>query len=249
MDIVYILSISVAAFLLAGTIKGIAGIGLPTASIALMTLALDPRVAIALVLFPMLGSNIWQVWRAGHIRRTARRYGVFSVILVLGVGATAYATREASDRALLAILGVAVLIFVVLQWRQLVPRISARFDTWAQVGFGLFAGIIGGMTAAWAPPMAMYLAAKQVDKDEFVRATGFMISLGSIPLVLVYVQLGFMTGPLAGISAALLIPTLIGFSMGEAIRARLSAEAFRAALLCLFAVLGLNLIRRAIWYV
>lgn len=249
MDLVSVTLIAAAAFLLAGTIKGLAGIGLPTASIALMTLALDPRVAIALVLFPMLGANIWQVWRVGHIRRTARRYWIFSTILVIGVGLTAYVTRDASDRALLAILGIVVLIFVLLQWRQLVPQLSARFDAAAQIGFGIFAGVIGGMTAAWAPPMAMYLAAKRVDKDEFVRATGFMITVGSVPLLLTYLQLGFMTGPLASVSLAMLVPTLIGFSVGEAIRARLSPEGFRKAILVLFAVLGLNLIRRAIWYV
>lgn len=237
------------AFLIAGTIKGIAGIGLPTASIALMTLVLDPRVAIALVMFPMLGSNMWQLQRSGHLHRTARRYGLFALILVLGVALTAYATRDASDRLLLAVLGLVVLIFVLLSWRQLVPRISARFDSLAQIGFGAFAGIIGGMTAAWAPPMAMYLAAKGVDKDEFVRATGFMITVGSIPLVAAYINLGFMTGTLAGVSAAMLVPTILGFSIGEAIRARMSPEGFRKAILILFAVLGLNLLRRAIWYV
>ena len=34
----------------------------------------------------------------------------------------------------------------------------------------------------------------------------------------------------------------------EVLRARLSAEAFRNALLLVFVVLGLNMIRRAIWY-
>lgn len=96
--------------------------------------------------------------------------------------------------------------------------------------------------------MAMYLAAKGVDKDEFIRATGFMISVGSLPLVAAYAQIGFLTGPLAGLSFAMLIPTLIGFSLGEMLRNRMSVEAFRNAILVLFVVLGLNLIRRAIWY-
>ena len=248
MELTTVLLIAGAAFLVAGTIKGIAGIGLPTASIALMTLVLDPRVAIALVMFPMLGSNLWQLLRSGHLGRTARRYGLFAVILVLGVGSTAYATRDASDQLLLAALGIVVLIFVLLSWRQLVPRISDRFDNAAQIGFGAFAGVIGGMTAAWAPPMAMYLSAKGVDKDEFVRATGFMITVGSVPLVVAYINLGFMNGTLAGVSAAMLVPTLLGFSIGEAIRARMSPENFRTAILILFAVLGLNLLRRAIWY-
>ena len=74
-----------AAFLVAGVIKGVAGIGLPTASIALMTLVLDPRTAIALVMFPMVGSNLWQLLRSGQIVRTAKRYWLFALILFAGV--------------------------------------------------------------------------------------------------------------------------------------------------------------------
>lgn len=244
-----ILLIATAAFLVSGTVKGVAGIGLPTASIAFMTLFLDPRTAIALVLFPMLGSNLWQLLRGGFLTRCVRRYWLFSTVLFVGVAATAYGTQSTSDRALLAILGVVTLIFVIVSWRGLLPPIADKYDTAAQFGFALVAGVIGGMTAAWGPPMAMYLATKGVDKDEFVRATGFMISVGSVPLVIAYAQIGFLTGPLAGTSLAMLLPTLIGFTAGETIRRKMSVEAFRHAILILFVFFGLNLIRRAIWYV
>lgn len=224
------------------------GIGLPTAAIAFMTLFLDPRTAIALVLFPMIGSNFWQLMRSGYIRRTAERYKLFAVILLVGVGATTFGTQNASDRALLMTLGVVVIVFVAVSWRNLLPPLPDAYDKHAQVGFGLLAGVIGGMTAAWGPPMAMYLTTKRVDKDEFVRATGFMITVGSLPLIYAYIHLGFMTGPLATISASMLVPTLIGFSLGEVLRARLSADAFRNAILLTFVILGLNMIRRAIWY-
>lgn len=237
------------AFLAGGTIKGLVGIGLPTAAVALMTLILEPRVAIALIMFPMVGSNLWQLIRSGHLYRTAKRYGVFAAVLFAGVLITAFGTQNASDQLLLAALGVALLIFVAVSWRDLVPPLPDPYDTYAQVGFGIFAGIIGGMTSAWAPPMAMYLATKRVDKNEFVRATGFLITIGSLPLIFAYVQLGFMTGSLAVMSVAMLLPTLIGFSLGELLRARLSADGFRTMILLTFLVLGLNMIRRAVWYV
>lgn len=248
MDTSTIVLIAAAAFLTAGTIKGVAGIGLPTASIAFMTVYLDPRTAIALVLFPMLGSNIWQMLRGGHLLRTARRYSVFAAVLFGGVGITAFSTQNASDRALLAILGIAVLIFVTASWKNLVPPIPDRFDRPAQFLFGAISGVIGGMTAAWGPPMVMYLAARGMDKDEFIRATGFLISIGSLPLVISYAKIGFLNETLAAISLSMLIPTLLGFTAGEWVRRRLSVEAFRKALLFLFLLLGLNLIRRAIWY-
>lgn len=248
MDVTGTVLVASAAFLAGGTIKGLTGIGLPTAAIALMTLALDPRTAIALVLFPMIGSNAWQVFRGGKILETAQRYWLFALILVLCVGATVFGTRNASDRLLLMALGGVILIFVAVSWRRLLPPMPDRYDKFAQVGFGVFAGVIGGMTAAWAPPMAIYLTMRDVDKDEFIRATGFLITVGSIPLMVAYAQIGFLTGALAKISIGMVLPTLIGFSLGEFLRNRLSAEAFRKAILITFIILGANLIRRAIWY-
>lgn len=247
-DMLPLIAVASAAFLIAGTVKGIAGIGLPTAAIALMTLFTDPRTAIALVLFPMIGSNAWQLWREGEIIRTAKRYWLFSLVLFAGVTITAFSTRDAGDRFLLVALGVVILIFVAVSWKKLVPPVPDRYDTAAQVGFGVFSGFIGGMTAAWGPPMAMYLSARGVQKDEFVRATGFMIFVGSLPLCYAYARLGFLTGPLSGVSIAMLIPAIGGFSLGEILRRRLSVEGFRNAILIVFVFLGLNLIRRAIWY-
>ena len=248
MDISTILLAGALAFLIAGTIKGLVGVGLPTASIALMTLVLDPRTAIALILFPMITSNAWQMYRGGFFRRTLKRYWLFAVVLCTGVSLTVLLAKDVDERFLLATLGVVILIFVAVTWKNLMPRLPDRFDRPSQVGFGLAAGMIGGLTAAWAAPIAMYLTSRDVEKDEFIRATGFLIIVGSLPLCVAYASLGFLTGPLAGISLAMLLPTLAGFGLGERLRTRMSVKGFRTLILIVFVILGLNLIRRAIWY-
>ena len=247
MDFVSLTIIAAVIFLIAGTIKGLVGMGLPTASIALMTLFIDPRVAIALVMFPMIGSNAWQLWRGGKLMRTARRYWVFAIVVSIGVSITALGTKDVDERAILGVLGVALLLFVLASWRNLIPPLPESWDRFTQVAFGMCAGVIGGLTAGWAAPIAMYLASRQVDKDEFVRASGFLIFAGSLPLCFAYARLGFLTGPLAGISAAMLVPTLAGFTAGEMLRRRLPASGFRTVILWVFTALALNLLRRAIW--
>lgn len=235
------------AFLVAGSVKGLVGIGLPTTAIGIMTLSIDPRAAIAIILFPMVISNAWQVYRQGEILRTARRYGVFAIILFVGVWLTSMLTHDVPDRVLLGVLGSIILLFVAVNLVITVPALSDRFDMPAQATLGLVAGVMGGLTAVWAPPMVIYLTARQVPKEEFVRASGFLIVIGSLPLTASYIQLGHMTGPLAWVSLIMLVPTLLGFSLGERLRSRISAERFRVLLLYIFLLLGLNLIRRAIW--
>lgn len=239
--------ITILVFLLAGTIKGIVGIGLPTIALSFMTLYLDPRTAIALILLPMTIANLWQVHRSGELRRTAIRYTPFLVTLVVGIAITVALTGDADERVLLGALGGAILIFVIVSFTKWAPQIPDRLDRLAQVVAGAFAGAMGGLTAVWGPPMAVYLASRNAGKDEFVRATGFLIFLGSLPLAAGYLWQGFVTWQLFAISVVALIPTFIGFALGERLRAHLSEEGFKKVLLAFFFVMSVNLLRRALF--
>ena len=48
------------SFLLAGMVKGVIGLGLPTVSLALLTVATDLPTAMGLLLVPSFVTNLWQ---------------------------------------------------------------------------------------------------------------------------------------------------------------------------------------------
>ena len=53
-------------FLLAGTVKGLVGLGLPTITIALTSLVLPLPEAIALIALPTIFTNVWQAAVGGN---------------------------------------------------------------------------------------------------------------------------------------------------------------------------------------
>jgi uncharacterized membrane protein YfcA len=243
---IYIASLA-AVFLLAGTIKGIVGLGLPTTALGLMTLFIDPRTAIAVLIFPLVFSNAWQMYRAGDIRASIKRYLPFVVALVIFVWLSVQLSVAVDHNILLAAMGISILLFVIVNAIDITPPVPERFDKIAQLIAGVFAGIMGGLTSVWAPPMAIYLAARQVPKAEFIRASGLIFFIGSIPLAFGYVRAGFLTYELAQTSVIVLVPTFAGFWVGERVRAHMSEQVFRNALLAIFLVMGLNLLRRAMF--
>jgi len=247
MSDVTLLLLGAVVFLIAGSVKGLVGIGLPTAAISLLTIVIDPRTAIAMGLVPIIVANAWQMWTMGDIRGSFRRYWPFALVIGLSVFVTVTLSADVSDQVIFLALGISIVAFAVLNLRFVMPAIPDRYDFAAQLGFGTAAGILGGLSGVWVAPVIMYLSARRVEKDEFVRATGLLLFFGGIPFVTAYVQQGFVTSEIAGISLALVIPTLIGFGLGARLRRRLSNEKFRKVLLYVFLLLGLNLLRRGLF--
>ena len=226
--------------------KGTLGIGLPIAAIGAMTLFIDPRVAISLMVFPIMVTNLWQCYRAGEVRATVVKYKWFALILLVCLFGTTYFTARISAQWLLAWVGIIIVLFALMNLSFRPPPIPDRFDGIAQWIFAVFAGVLGGLTAIWSPPIAIYLMARDVDKETFVRVTGFLFVIGSLPLCIGFYQNGLLTGQLAVVSMAMIIPSLIGFSIGEVIRRNLNAQRFRQLVLFGFVLIGLNLIRKAV---
>ncbi len=60
------IAFGLAVFLLAGTVKGLVGLGLPTITIALTSMVLPLTESIALIALPTIFSNIWQASIGGQ---------------------------------------------------------------------------------------------------------------------------------------------------------------------------------------
>src|SRR4029450_4958570 len=56
-----LLAITAFVFLLAGFVKGVVGLGLPTITMGLLSLAMTPAQAAALLVVPSLVTNVWQL--------------------------------------------------------------------------------------------------------------------------------------------------------------------------------------------
>lgn len=243
-----ILTVGFFAFLFAGIIKGTVGIGLPTLSISIMAQFVDPRVAIAMLLFPALVTNSWQIYRGGAVRRSMRLLWPFALVMIVAMYLSALVAPLVPQRVLTAGIGTMVLLWAVTSLIKAPGKIPDRLDKPIQIAAGLLSGVIGGLTAIWSPPMVMYLMARYSDKEDFIRFTGFLILCGTMPLVLGYISNGLLTAQLAVMSVIMIVPTLTGFSIGEQLRRHLDARQFQKVVLVVFCFMGLNLIRRSVFF-
>ena len=232
-------------FLFAGIVKGVLGIGLPTISISMLAQFVDPRVAIALLLLPALVTNSWQIYRGGQIVRSARLLYPFVVTMAVVMFVASLFAARASTKLLVAGIGIMVVLWTLTSLIRTPPKVPERLHKALQVFCGFMAGLFGGLTAIWSPPMVMYLLSIRCDKEDFVRFTGFIIICGTVPLTLGYIVNGLLDKSLALASGLMIIPTFLGFSIGEFIRKFIGGQQFQKIVLIVFCLMGLNLIRRA----
>ena len=92
------------SFLLAGFVKGVVGLGLPTVSMGLLAVTMAPGQALAIVIVPAIVTNIWQTFVGPYLRDIIRRLWPLMVGTVVGIWLNAgsltgpYA-RYGTDRA------------------------------------------------------------------------------------------------------------------------------------------------------
>jgi uncharacterized protein len=238
--------VALAVYFFAGTIKGVIGIGLPATSISLLGQIYDPRAAIALAIMPIFFTNIWQVYRTGEVKRTLKAFWPFAVTLAIVLWLFTGLSVHIPTTSLIFVLGCVVALFALTSLFVHPPELPARFDRPAQIIAASLSGVLGGLTAIWSPPMLVYLVSRRVEKEDFVRATGVLLFVGGVPLLLGYWQNGLLTRELALMSLIMIVPTLMGFSVGEVIRRKIDAARFQKLVLFVFLLMGLNLIRRSL---
>jgi uncharacterized membrane protein YfcA len=241
------LVLAACVFLLSGAVKGLVGIGLPVAAVGILSQFTDARTAVLAAIFPIVVSNVWQVFRSGDVFGGIRRYWPFAATLALVLLVTTHFAPSVSATLLVLLIGIVIVAFAATNLAFKPPALPEKYDRAGQVFFGILAGISGGLTAIWGPAMVIYFLSRRLEKDEFVRASGILFLAGSIPLLVGYLRNGLITGDIAYLSALMIVPTLLGFALGEQLRKHLDASRFRTAVLVMFLLIGLNLLRRAIF--
>ena len=102
-----------AIFLLAGFIKGVIGLGLPTVSVSLLALAMPPGRALAIVIVPAIVTNIWQTFVGPYQRDIVRRLWPLLLFTAVGIWLNAGALTGPSAHYGTIVLGILLVIYAV----------------------------------------------------------------------------------------------------------------------------------------
>jgi uncharacterized membrane protein YfcA len=243
----FVLAAVAIAFFCGGIVKGVVGMGLPLTSIALMTTVLDLRLAVPLLVVPILATNFLQAIRGGRLVELLRQYWLMLVTAAFGVWAGAALLYRIELSYLLITLGIVVAAYSLINLSALRLSVSEKSMPVLSPIVGFLSGILAGTTGSIGVPVAIYYQALGMVKDVFVQAVGiqFLITGSIMALALIY-EGGLNTETLP-VSTLAMVPAFLGMAAGQWVRDRVSEDRFRTWMWIFMIVIGLNLIRKGLF--
>jgi uncharacterized membrane protein YfcA len=243
-EFVFPASVLIAAFLAAGFVKGVLGMGLPTVAMGLLGVVFAPVQAAALLLAPNFVLNVWQATMGPSLAAIARRLWLLGVGVCAGIWLGADVLTSPNARIAAVCLGVVLALYGCLGFVRATLRVPARHEPWLSPLVGLVTGAITGATGVFVIPAVPYIQALGLEKEELIQALALAFLVSCVALGGALVARGAVSLPLAGGSLAALAPAMAGMLLGQKLRVRISAATFRRAFFSGMIVLGAYLALR-----
>ena len=227
-------------FLLAGMVKGVTGLGLPTVAMGLLGLLMPPAGAAALIALPSLATNLWQMLSGPSLRPLLRRLWPMQAGVCLGTMAGAGLLARGDAGMATTALGLALAAYAALGLSPLrLPAVPPRAQRWLGPAAGAVTGLVTAATGVFVIPAVPYLQALRLERDELVQALGLSFTVSTLALAVALAGVGAFDLGSAWGSLLALPPALVGMWFGQELRRRVSPETFRRGFFVGLLLLGI----------
>jgi uncharacterized protein len=230
-----------AAFLLAGFVKGVIGLGLPTVSMGLLAITMPPSHALAIVIIPAIVTNIWQTFVGPFLRDIIRRLWPLMAGTVLGIWLNAGMLTGPYARYGSIVLGVLLVIYAIVGLKKISFKVARENEKWIGAVVGVITGAVSAATGIQVIPSMPFMQAIGMEKDELVQALGVFFTVATVALAFNLTSAGLLSAATALPGAIAMAASFAGMLIGQAVRSRLEPEAFRRWFLIAMIFLGLYL--------
>ena len=214
-------------FFIAGMVKGIIGLGLPTIAMGLLTAFYPPAMAASLLLIPSTITNVWQLCLGTPVWPLFKRLWPMLAGIVAGTLFSFLPPLSSNSAWVHAGLGLILCLYGL--WGLLGRKLpsSQRHERWLSPCIGYLTGTITAATGVFVLPAVPYLQTLSLSKDELIQALGLSFTVSTLALA---AQLLWHTGlpnMNVGLSAFAIVPAIIGMYAGQHIRQFISETVFK----------------------
>jgi uncharacterized membrane protein YfcA len=242
----FFLAIVAFAFTLAGLVKGVIGLGLPTVAIGILGLVMSPAQAAAILVIPSLVTNVWQLAAGPRFGALLKRLWPLLVGICVGTWAgTLMFSGVGMGWASIA-LGCALIAYAVIGLCNVRFSVPRPAEPWLSPIIGTATGIVTAATGVFVVPAVPYLQALELEREDLIQALGLNFTVSTIALAGGLLHGGLLKPGIAGFAALALVAAMAGMFLGQKLRSRIRPEVFRRCFFIGLLVLGAHLALRGL---
>ena len=169
--------------ILGGSAKGALGIGIPLLAVPLTAPFMDLPAAIALLTVPIFATNLGQAIEGTGTKAALLRLWPMLLAVVAGTVAGVHLLVSIDRTVLNGTVG--ALLVLVAGWLFCRPRIALGFgaERFAGPPIGLLAGVMGGVSGMFGPPLIAYMIGLGLRPNEFVKHISILFLAAGATLV------------------------------------------------------------------
>ncbi|SNR41000.1 sulfite exporter TauE/SafE family protein [Halorubrum vacuolatum] len=235
---------------LAGAVNGVAGFGFAVVGTMALATVVDPAVAVAFMIVPILAVNVSLVREldGDQVRSCGRRFGPLLVAATVGTVLGMILLDFLPESPLRVGLGAVTLAFVAVSQRIVpVPTLTSdsangRIErpTW-MAAIGGVSGVLFGATNVGVQLVA-YLRSRNLSHELFVGVVALVfLGINGVRVAVAGTIGLYPDATTVALSVAAAVPAAAGVALGARLRPRLSDRLRRGLVLGLLTVIGIRL--------
>lgn len=240
------LALVAGAIFFAGFVKGATGMGFPLIATPMLTLLLDIRIAIVVLLIPSVVMDLSQIFRRGIPTAIFRRFSSMFLFALAGVFLGTWELTQLPLWVLNMILGSVVVVFAASGLFAFTLTTPPRAERVMSPIMGFAGGFFLGLTNTMGPVMAVYLHGLDLDKADFVKAISTAFIMAKFWQVVALSTWGLFTVEALKLSLFVTGFILVSFYLGLRVQDRVHQKTFNRAILMLLIGTGIMLVYRAL---
>lgn len=180
-----LLTLTVAiTFLLAGIVKGVTGMGLPTLAMGLLGTIMPPVTAASLLIVPSFVTNVWQLFAGPSFSAVLRRLWLMMAGILIGTIAGSRLLASDNVKWTTAGLGAALIVYAAYSLLARQPVVPEKSERWSSPAVGFLTGLVTGGTGVFVVPAVPYIQALGLSRDDLIQALGLSFTVSTIALAL-----------------------------------------------------------------
>ena len=223
-------------------VKGLSGLGQPMVAVPLMAGFFGVEQSVALMVVPMMLTNMWQLWTFRDHAVAFPDMPVVTAVSVFGVGVGSWILASVPERWLIGLLAVWLGLYLIALVLHYEPRIEGSHGRWLSFAIIWFAGLMQGATGAAGPVVGPYAHALGLRKGAYVFAVSVLFQIFGITQIVALAWHGVLTLDRLYEGALACIPVAVVMPLAMRVSGKFTARGFELMLLAVFVLMEGRLI-------